>query len=97
MYGKAVAANNAGMYILMVVTPTRVILGDTFPIWGTCMGFQTLAIMSSHNDQILTRFDGVVNVVLPLDFNTTVLAKSNMFGNAPEDIIKACVYYHDYT
>merc|ERR1711907_866729 len=42
---------------------------DTFPLWGTCMGFQFLALLTAQNDSVLCsncfNSDGVA---LPLSF-----------------------------
>lgn len=62
--------------------------GDYWPIWGTCQGMQALSILSSNNDEILKRFEGVGNISLPLTFDSSSLAKSRMFYGAPEFIVK---------
>ncbi len=41
--------------------------GDYFPLWGTCMGFQTLVRCQSDNPNILTGFDSE-NITLPLNY-----------------------------
>lgn len=58
--------------------------GDYFPVWGTCMGFQEICILTSQNLDLLAPFDSE-NITLPLTF--TPLAKSSrLFAKAPSDI-----------
>ena len=71
LYNLAIEANNKG---------------DYFPIFGHCMGFELLNIITSENFNILGNFNAE-NVTLPLNF-TTQAHKSRLFGNAPADIIK---------
>lgn len=41
--------------------------GNPFPVFGTCMGIQLLAYLTSnYNDTILTRVHGDQNIVLPI-------------------------------
>lgn len=46
--------------------------GETFPIWGTCMGFQTLVVLAANNASILSEgaFDSE-SLSLPLDLTET--------------------------
>jgi len=71
MYQKAVAAN---------------LNGDVFPLWGTCMGFQLLNVMTAYDQSVLSRyqFDSEY-LLLPLDFTLAALS-SRMFGTAPKSI-----------
>ena len=66
LYELAVAANDAG---------------DTFPIWGTCMGFQFLSLLTSGKDSILCQqcYD-TMGVPLPLDFVEPAASRSGLFG-----------------
>jgi gamma-glutamyl hydrolase len=41
--------------------------GDYFPLWGTCLGFQLLCVLTSGTHTVLGRVDAE-NVSLPLDF-----------------------------
>ena len=36
--------------------------GDYFPVWGTCLGFQTLSLLAASNRSLLSKFDGVDGV-----------------------------------
>ena len=55
MYQRAVEANDAG---------------DYFPIWGTCLGFQWLLMLTSHNDNILDGDFDSDNYTIPLNFTS---------------------------
>jgi gamma-glutamyl hydrolase len=62
--------------------------GDPFPIWGTCMGFQFLTILTAQNDSVLcSDCFNTEGLSLPLNF-TSVAASSQLFGglakNNPE-------------
>ncbi len=43
--------------------------GNYFPLWGTCQGFEQMAIMASGDDSILTEFQAE-NLTLALDFSS---------------------------
>jgi len=60
---------------------------DYFPLWGTCMGFQMLTILTSQNISVLSlnAFDSQ-NLSIPLDY-TSEAPKSRMFGTAPADVV----------
>eukprot|EP00003_Mantamonas_plastica_P024915 TRINITY_DN4762_c0_g1_i1.p1 TRINITY_DN4762_c0_g1~~TRINITY_DN4762_c0_g1_i1.p1 ORF type:complete len:378 (+),score=134.15 TRINITY_DN4762_c0_g1_i1:129-1136(+) len=60
--------------------------GQHFPIWGTCLGFQTLNVITANNISVLSGFDSE-NITLPLDF-TSDPSKSRMFGFAGQEIVK---------
>lgn len=60
--------------------------GDYFPVWGTCMGFQEICLLTSQNMDLLASFDSE-NITLPLTF-TPLVKSSRLFGNAPADIVK---------
>lgn len=58
--------------------------GDYFPVWGTCLGFeQLLVITSGENLLCLTNTSGVS---LPLDF-TKDAAESKLFKEFPKDVM----------
>jgi len=61
--------------------------GDYFPIWGTCMGFQALSIITANDESVLQTyaFDSE-NLPLPLDF-TDKLKDSKLFSKASNDVI----------
>ncbi|XP_043845431.1 gamma-glutamyl hydrolase-like [Dromiciops gliroides] len=60
--------------------------GDYFPIWGTCLGFEELTVLTSGKKLLtLTRTNGIA---LPLDF-TDAVHESRMFQNFSSDLIQA--------
>ena len=65
-------------------------VGDFFPLWGTCMGFQWLLIAQSRDQNILDpksgQFDSY-NLSIPLEFTPTYL-DSKLFADAPVEVIK---------
>eukprot|EP00798_Chlamydomonas_sp_ICE-L_P016022 gene16022-22160_t len=60
--------------------------GDYFPVHGTCLGMETLAIITSTNYTILTNFDAE-DAAAPL-LLTPEAAKSHLFQSLPEDVVK---------
>jgi len=52
--------------------------GETFPVWGTCLGFQTVCTVASRNFSLLEEYDAE-NISLPLTW-TADPSKSRMFG-----------------
>eukprot|EP00092_Neocalanus_flemingeri_P026722 GFUD01028972.1.p1 GENE.GFUD01028972.1~~GFUD01028972.1.p1 ORF type:complete len:425 (-),score=119.57 GFUD01028972.1:266-1441(-) len=60
--------------------------GDTFPIWGTCNGFELLTVLSSKDHSRLTDCDSQDEAV-PLIF-LSGWEESNLFSSAPPDVIK---------
>jgi gamma-glutamyl hydrolase len=52
--------------------------GDYFPVWGTCQGFEQLAMLASNNLSILNSFDAE-DISLPLKF-TKDAENSKLFG-----------------
>uniref|UniRef100_A0A6B2LAP1 folate gamma-glutamyl hydrolase n=1 Tax=Arcella intermedia TaxID=1963864 RepID=A0A6B2LAP1_9EUKA len=59
---------------------------DYFPIYGHCMGFQLLSLITSRgNGKILTHFDAE-NISLPLQFYPN-FKNSKLFGPAGDDIL----------
>ena len=62
--------------------------GDYIPMWGTCLGFEVLAIITSQNSSLMGNISFASdNVSLPLDF-TPDAKTSRMFGQAPIDVIQ---------
>ena len=46
--------------------------GNHFPVWGCCMGFQQMLILSDGNDDVdhfLQKFDSYNNLLLPIKFS----------------------------
>jgi len=60
--------------------------GDTFPIWGTCNGFELLTVLSSKDHSRLTDCDSQDQAV-PLNF-LPQWEESNLFSSAPPDVIR---------
>jgi len=63
--------------------------GDYFPIWGTCMGFQALSIITANDDTVLQTyaFDSY-NLPLPLKFIMNP-KQSRLFNSASDDVISS--------
>ena len=70
--------------------------GDHFPIWGTCLGFETLSIIAAGTKEVLASCD-VRDVALPLTF-TPEAAESRLFRDMPSTLHTAIssedVTYH---
>lgn len=60
--------------------------GDYFPVWGTCLGFEQLAVLTSRNT-ILANTD-TEGVPLPLNF-TSEIKDSRLFKRFPTELMKA--------
>ncbi|XP_069816101.1 gamma-glutamyl hydrolase [Dendropsophus ebraccatus] len=60
--------------------------GDYFPIWGTCLGFEELTVLTS-GELLLTRTK-TENMSLPLNFTENVL-HSKLFRSLPQTLYKA--------
>jgi len=60
--------------------------GEHMPVWGTCLGFQTISVIVSQDHNLLKPFDSE-NMTLALEF-TPLAANSRMFGaDAPSSIV----------
>merc|ERR1712215_218410 len=74
--------------------------GDTFPIWGTCNGFELLTVLSSRDLSRLTNCDSQDQAV-PLNF-LPEWHYSNLFSEAPSDVLreiaeeKITINFHDH-
>ncbi|XP_056378005.1 gamma-glutamyl hydrolase [Hyla sarda] len=60
--------------------------GDYFPIWGTCLGFEELTVLTSG--ELLLTLTKTENISLPLNFTENVL-NSKLFRNIPQLLYKA--------
>ncbi|XP_062911348.1 gamma-glutamyl hydrolase [Mobula hypostoma] len=60
--------------------------GDYFPIWGTCLGLQALAVLTAGKN-LLIHTDSE-NIALPLNL-TKAAASSKMFLSFPPDVYRA--------
>ncbi|KAI4887782.1 hypothetical protein NFI96_028305 [Prochilodus magdalenae] len=58
--------------------------GDYFPVWGTCLGFELLTLLTS--EEFLLSHTNTSGVSLPLDF-TKESKDSRMFKDFPEDLM----------
>lgn len=69
LYNRALAANDAG---------------DVFPLWGTCMGFQFMSLLTAQDDHILCSqcYDSE-GVAYPLDFTEPAASTSRLYGAMP--------------
>ncbi|XP_029447239.1 gamma-glutamyl hydrolase isoform X2 [Rhinatrema bivittatum] len=60
--------------------------GDYFPVWGTCLGFEQLSVLTS--DELLLTVTNTEDIALPLNF-TTPPEESKIFRNFPKDLLHA--------
>ncbi|XP_075682305.1 gamma-glutamyl hydrolase [Rhinoderma darwinii] len=60
--------------------------GDYFPIWGTCLGFEELTVLTSG--ELLLTLTKTEDLSLPLNFTKNVL-NSKLFRNIPQPLYKA--------
>ncbi|XP_043938996.1 gamma-glutamyl hydrolase-like [Protopterus annectens] len=60
--------------------------GDYFPIWGTCLGFQLLTVLTAGQN-LLSKTNSE-NISLPLNL-TEAIQSSKMFQDFPPEILKA--------
>ncbi|KAK7175665.1 hypothetical protein R3I93_000049 [Phoxinus phoxinus] len=60
--------------------------GDYFPVWGTCLGFEMLTLLTS-GQLLLSRTD-TKGVALPLDF-TDDARDGRLFRGFPEELLKS--------
>ncbi|KAJ4457151.1 putative Gamma-glutamyl hydrolase A [Paratrimastix pyriformis] len=60
--------------------------GDEVPLWGTCLGFEQLCILASHDHFSALGNFNAENITLPLYF-TPAAVRSRLFGKAPRDVL----------
>ncbi|KAM9096549.1 gamma-glutamyl hydrolase isoform X1 [Sarcophilus harrisii] len=60
--------------------------GDYFPIWGTCLGFEELTVLTSG--ELLLTLTNTSGIALPLNF-TKAVADSRLFQNISKDLLEA--------
>lgn len=60
--------------------------GDYFPVWGTCLGFEQLTLLTSG--QLLLSHTNTRNVTLPLNF-TDEIRDGRLFKDFPDDLMKS--------
>ncbi|EGC36406.1 hypothetical protein DICPUDRAFT_31892 [Dictyostelium purpureum] len=90
--GGGVDFDNATVYTNTIQSIWQLVIesnnnGDYFPLWGTCMGFQELALLAAGNFDLLSSYNSE-NYTVPLNF-TAAAKESNMLGNAPSEIFEA--------
>eukprot|EP00095_Tigriopus_kingsejongensis_P003580 maker-scaffold140_size315649-snap-gene-2.20 protein:Tk03580 transcript:maker-scaffold140_size315649-snap-gene-2.20-mRNA-1 annotation:"AGAP007890-PA" len=61
--------------------------GDYYPIWGTCLGFEQLAVLSSHMMNVLTPCKSEDRAD-PLHFNIQALSQTKLGRSMPGDVFK---------
>lgn len=59
---------------------------DYFPVWGTCFGFQTLAMLIAQNFSLLSNTNSE-NLTLALNF-TQAAQRSRLFSGLPSDVFE---------
>ena len=82
--------------------------GMIFPVWGTCLGFETLMVLAAGNDESVLGKSDSDDVSLPLDFTADALG-SKMFSGASMEVMlslqkenltynhhKRCLTYDSY-
>lgn len=77
-------ARIAGFYFSLAIKANDE--GDTFPIWGTCLGLQLLTVFVAGEN--LLSSTTAENVTYPLNF-TAEAQSSRMFNKFPSDVHKA--------
>lgn len=60
--------------------------GDYFPVWGTCLGFELLTLLTSG--ELLLSHTNTSGIALPLDFTEDVKG-SRLFKEFPEELMKS--------
>lgn len=84
LYDWAKKANDAGL----VTYKPSLSLGDYFPVWGTCQGFQLLSILAAQDQTVLLhdQYDSW-NLSLPLRL-TSEASTSRFFAGLPASVVK---------
>jgi gamma-glutamyl hydrolase len=62
--------------------------GDYYPIWGTCLGFEELAILETGNSGVISLNVVATNLPLPLQ-STPDSDKSRLFSSFPPGLLTA--------
>ncbi|XP_062854743.1 gamma-glutamyl hydrolase [Trichomycterus rosablanca] len=77
-------AHTAGLYFQLALKANN--LGDYFPIWGTCLGFQLLTVLVAEEN--LLSNTTTENIALSLNL-TSEASNSRIFASFPPDLFKA--------
>lgn len=72
LWGLAIKANQAG---------------DYFPVWGTCLGFETISVLAANDPSVLSNGFDSEDLALALDM-TTAAKTSRLLGGAPSNILE---------
>ncbi len=62
--------------------------GVYFPIWGTCLGFEELAVLETEDGSVISDDVEAVNLPLPLQY-TPDAADSRLFSAMPSAVVQA--------
>lgn len=62
--------------------------GVYFPVWGTCLGFEELAVLETEDGNVIDDDVVAVNLPLPLQY-TPDAAGSRLFSSMPADVVEA--------
>jgi gamma-glutamyl hydrolase len=62
--------------------------GDHYPIWGTCLGFEELAVLETGNGDVISLDVMATNLALPLHFTPGARA-SRLFRSFPPKLLTA--------
>ncbi len=62
--------------------------GDYYPIWGTCLGFEELAVLETGNGKVISQNVVATNLSLPLRLSPGA-ESSRLFGGMPTDVVQA--------
>lgn len=62
--------------------------GDYYPIWGTCLGFEELAVLETGNGDVISLDVMATNLALPLRF-TPGARKSRLFRSFSSSLLRA--------
>ncbi|GKT14799.1 putative multi-domain containing protein [Aduncisulcus paluster] len=67
--------------------------GITFPLWGTCLGFEMICCLETDTMDILSATEGVERIALPLNF-TSYASSSALYAassHADDEVLSVCV------
>jgi gamma-glutamyl hydrolase len=62
--------------------------GDYYPIWGTCLGFEELAVLETGNGDVISLDVTATNLALPLQL-TPGARQSRLFRSFPPTLMRA--------
>ncbi len=62
--------------------------GDYYPVWGTCLGFEELAVLETEDGDVISLDVVATNLALPLEL-TDDAAQSRLFESFPDELLSA--------